>query len=208
MCALFLNHREIKMISNVNSAILAAIFFTAGLSACGDSKETAAPAATQTSSAPAEKQEAPKDGWKDYAFADNGFTVRVPSDPSCQPQDAGNGLTATMCTAETEKTGMMITATKLPNAVPAANVDKTVAGAMAGSAKNMQGEVVNPADVTVSGLKGKDFSVKTAQGEMRSRIFIKGNYLIQAMGIPKGDPAASKEELEKFVSSMGPKSGS
>jgi hypothetical protein len=102
---------------------------------------------------------------------------------------------------------MMISATKLPNAVPAGNVDKAVAGAMAGSAKNMQGEVVTPADVTVDGLKGKDFSVKTAEGVMRSRIFIKGKYLIQAMGIPKGDPAASKDELEKFVASLGPKSG-
>jgi hypothetical protein len=195
------------MISNANSAILATIFLTAGLGACGDSKEAAAPASTQTSSAPAQKQEAPKDSWKDYAFADNGFTVRVPSDPTCQSQDAGKGLTATMCATETEKTGMMISATKLPGTVPSENVDKAVAGAMAGSAKNMQGEVVSPVDVTVNGLKGKDFSVKTAQGEMRSRIFIKGSYLIQAMGVPKGDPAASKEELEKFVSSMGPKSG-
>ena len=178
------------------STLLVAALLVAGLSACGDSKDT--PKA-------AEKKEAPKDTWKDYAFADGGFTVRVPSDPACQQQDAGKGITASMCSAETDKTGMMLSASKLPGNVPAENVDKAIAGAMDGSAKSMQGEVVTPTDVTVNGLKGKDFSIKSAQGEIRSRIFIKGNYLIQALALPKGDPAAAKDEIEKFVTSLGPK---
>jgi hypothetical protein len=199
---------EIYMGSNAGRPILVAMFLAAGLSACGDSKEAAAPAATQASSAPAAKQEAPKDTWKDYAFADGGFTVKVPSDPTCQQQEAAKGIMATMCTTENEKTGMMISATKLPGAVPPGNIDNAIAGGMAGSAKNMQGELVNPVDVTVGGVKGKDFSVKTAQGEVRSRIFIKGNYLIQVMGMPKGELDASKAEIEKFVTSLSPKAGS
>jgi hypothetical protein len=186
------------------TALLATTSLCACLSACNDSQPTATPAAAQKDAAPAAKLEAPKDTWKDFAFADGGFSIKVPADPTCQPQDAGSGLTATVCTTETEKTGLMITSTPLPGVVPPENVAKVAAGAMNGAAKNMQGELINPTDVDVGGVKGKDFVVKTAQGELHSRILIKGKYLIQVMGVPKADPEASKAEVEKFVTSLKP----
>ena len=187
-----------------STALLVTTSLCACLCACNDSQPSATPAAAQKDAAPAAKPEAPKDTWKDYAFADGTFSIKVPADPTCQPQDAGNGMTATACTTETEKTGLVITSTPMPGVVPPENVEKAAAGAMAGVAKSMQGELVNPTDVDVGGVKGKDFSVKTAQGELHSRILIKGKYLIQVMGVPKAAPEASKAEIEKFVSSLKP----
>lgn len=170
------------------TALTAAALLAIGLSACGDSKEAAG-----------------KDTWKDYAFLDGSFSIRVPSDPACQQQDVGKGISASLCSVETGKTGMLVSASKLPGVVPAENIEKAMVGAMDGSAKSMQGTVVNPTDVTTNGLNGKDFSIKTSQGDIRSRLYIKGSYLIQALAMPKGEPAAAKDEMEKFVTSLSPK---
>lgn len=188
-------------------AVLAMV--AAGLGGCDsgnktDDKAASAPAASAPAAAPAAeaKPAAPQDSWKDYKLGDTGLSVRVPSDPQCQDQDQG-GMTNHMCSAETEKTGFMISSTKLQGEVDPAKIPAALDGAVNGQAKAMNGEVVDPKDIMVGDLKAKDYSVKTAQGEIRGRVVIKGGYLVQLMGLPKAAADdTTKAESEKFVASL------
>ena len=47
-----------------------------------------------------------------------------------------------------------------------------LAGTMEGSAKDLNGNVVNSADITTNGLKGKEYTIKNPEGEYLSLIHI------------------------------------
>lgn len=177
------------------AALFPAALLALTLAACGDS--TPDPAKT-VSTIP--KPDLTKVvSWKDHAFADKAFLIKVPGDPICQELHAGS-LGANLCTTDTERSGLMYSYTKL-RAAPG-KMAGLLAGTMEGSAKDLNGNVVNSADITANGLKGKEYTIKNPEGEYRARIFITPNYLVQIMGTAKVDPTVAKGEIDLYLNSL------
>lgn len=142
--------------------------------------------------------------WKEFAFADKAFVVKVPGDPICQ-QNLSGSLGAHMCMVDSERTGLMFSFTKLKagDDVPA-KAAGLIAGTMEGSAKDLNGNVASSADAAINGLKGKEYLIKSAEGEYRARIFMTKAYLVQTMGRAKADPAVANAEIDLFLNSLTP----
>ena len=165
--------RELFVKHQATIGWIAAAVVAMGLGACDQTPTSEASASGASAQAPAEK-----DSWKEFKLGETAMTVSVPAEPQCQNQDAGNGLRAQVCASESEKTGLIVNVTKLPAKVAAAQLAKVLDGAMNGSAKGMNAQAIKVSDVTVGGLKAKDFSVDSAQGEIRSRLVIKSAQLV------------------------------
>jgi hypothetical protein len=208
-------HTKIATISSLATAVALCL----GLAACDKAPEekkvepsTTKPAdapkkeeAKQAEPAKAEekKADAAADSWKPFKAGGGSFVVSMPSEPQCQEQEAGSGMKATICAAETEKTGVMVSSTRMPGEIDPAQAVKALESAMNGSAKAMNGEAVNATDFTTDGLVGKDFTIKTPQGDVRSRMTFKGSYMVQLVAMPKAAAdETSKAESEKFLKSL------
>lgn len=147
------------------------------------------------------------ENWKDYPLADGSFTVKIPADPTCHDQPIAAGITASMCMTETEHTGMMTSVTKMPAGLgDKVDLNTLLDNAMNGASKNVNGTISSSNDITVNGVKGREFVIDSSKGKVKNRIFFANDTLVHAIGIPKGDEAASKDEIEKFVTSLQPKS--
>lgn len=177
------------------------------LSACGDEKaaSTEAKAVPDAKTTPARQAD---DGWKSFDVPGTGFIVRIPDGApmECKDTDAGGGLKAVHCGAESESIGIMVSVTRTKEKVPADKIASVLEASVSGAAENVKGTVVDPKDVEAGGEKGKEFSIKTTdQGLLPSRSFVKDDYLVQTLAVIKDGKDDGKADAEKFAFSLQPK---
>ena len=193
-----------KQFSAVALSMLAAFL----LSACGDEKAASTESKAAPDAKPAPVAQA-DDGWKNFDVPGTGFIVRIPDGApmECKDADAGGGLKAVHCGAESESIGIMVSVTKIKEKVPADKIATVLDASVSGAAENVKGTVVGSKDVEAGGEKGKEFSIKTTeQGVLSSRSFVKDDYLVQTMAVIKDGKDDSKADAEKFAFSLQPKS--
>lgn len=145
------------------------------------------------------------DAWQGFPIAEGKFSVKFPARPACETRNTGNGLAIMTCSVSAPHSEMVVMVTRMDTeGRSASEIDSALTSGMAGAAQNVQGEVVDPRDVTVHGVKGKEFTVKTRSGVIIQRMLIGDGYIVQAMAMPSPDSAAARSEIQAFVSSLAP----
>jgi hypothetical protein len=144
----------------------------------------------------------PNEPWVEFKFAEL-FAAQAPSAPECDEDDLGHGVKAVSCSVEGKGLVMLAMATSLPSKpLEAAAIDKALALAVESAAKSMKGNVSKVEPAYAAGAKGRDFSVKTPEGEVHGRVLIAGGMLAQALAMPKAETDATKKEAQRFIASL------
>lgn len=155
-----------------------------------------------------QKNAAVTGSWKDFPVDGGAFTIKFPSKPTCEDQNAGDGLVVHICTYDAGNLALLVSVTKLPGKVTKSNFNRALDGGVKGSIDSLEGVLTDSQDIAISGQKGRDFAGKSDQYKFKSRMFLSGNSLVQAIGIRENAaPASYDAKIEAFVSSLLPKGG-
>jgi hypothetical protein len=144
-----------------------------GLTACGGASSNAASSPTPTPTPP-------------FVAADAGFSAVFPATPQRQTQNinqAGLNLTVTLYTVTTNDEQVAVAYEALPLAPQGDAIQTGLDGGVAGSAKNVNGQVLSKTNVQFLGQPAEDAVVQAQGAVIRERVVFIGAKLYVLEGI-------------------------
>lgn len=147
--------------------------------------------------------------WGEFVPDERAYSVLAPSEARCTDSgsDKKYGGRWKKCSFETPRTVMYVE--HLPLAVNSLmpivpDVDTIINETMQELATAISAEILNPVDVMVNGIKGKEFSLKMPEGTNKLRIYASDKFVLQVLAESKQADAPDDVEMAKFVRSVVP----
>ena len=136
-------------------------------------------------------------GWKEYSYADDGFALSAPSQPTLekqqQPTVSGNIEMRQYSVDLTSDVQVVMSVSDFPNANHAAPKD-VLEGAVNGSIQNTKATKTSEKDIQLQQVPGIEFEAATGGYRLLGRYYWKNNRLFALMAVsPLGQPRPPDE---------------
>lgn len=148
--------------------------------------------------------------WGEFESDERTYSVLAPSEARCvdSGSDKKYGGRWKKCSFETPRTSMYVEhlpleINSLMPTVP--EVDAILNETMQELATANSAEILDPVNVMVNGIKGKEFSLKMRAGTNKIRIYASDKFVLQVLAESKQVGTQDDVEMTKFVNSVVPK---
>jgi hypothetical protein len=148
-------------------------------------------------------QQNPKDEWKEYPYAGDGFSVSAPAEPVLTKQNkdttAGPVEVHNYAIELGNNSGVMISSTQFQNVQ--GDPKALVQGAKTGAIGAMNAKITSEKEITIDGYPGIQFDAESENFHIRSRMYMIKGRLLTLLAIAPADskiPAAADRVFDSL----------